>query len=200
MLVTGAGLLIKSLVRLQRVDLGINPARVLTMQFSLAARKYREEPPVFEFAKRLVEVTKALPGVQAAAISNSLPPDETQFSSDFTIEGHAVSKDLPQIAYFNRVSPDYFTALGIPVRAGRSFTPADLRGSARVSLINETLRRRFFPGEDPVGKRLNSATRGSRLDPGRRRCYDVKYNGMADEVQPAIYRQRRRNRHGEVGW
>ncbi len=87
MLVTGAGLLIKSLWRLQQVDVGINPERVLTMGFALRGQRYQEPAPVREFLQRLVEQTKALPGVQAAAISNSLPPDETDFSSDFTIEG-----------------------------------------------------------------------------------------------------------------
>ncbi|MCM3901966.1 MAG: ABC transporter permease [Pyrinomonadaceae bacterium] len=187
MLVTGAGLLIKSLWRLQQVDLGINPEHVLTMGFALRGQRYEEQAPVREFGERLVELVKALPGVQAAAITNSLPPDETDFSSDFTIEGQTPSKDLPQIAYFNRASPDYFKALGIPVRAGRSFTNADVPGSPRVTLINETFRRRFFPGEDPVGKRINL----SGGEPDWTQIVgvvgDVKYNGMADEVQPAIY-------------
>ena len=188
MLVTGAGLLIKSLWRLQQVDLGINPERVLTMGFALRGQRYQEPGPVRQFAERLVEQTKALPGVQAAAISSTLPPDETDFSSDFTIEGRTPSKDLPQIAYFNRVSPDYFKALGISLRSGRSFTNADLPETPRVVLINETLRRRFFPGEDPVGKRINLSAGG---EPDWTQVVgvvgDVKYNGMADEVQPAIY-------------
>jgi putative ABC transport system permease protein len=188
MLVTGAGLLIKSLWRLQQVDLGIDPDRVLSMSFALRGQRYQEPAPVSEFAKRLVEQTKALPGVQHAAISNSLPPDETDFSSDFTIEGRVPSEGLPQIAYFNRASPDYFETLGIPVRAGRSFTSADLTGSLRVVIINETLRRRFFPGEDPIGKRINLNVVG---EPDWTQIVgvvaDVKYNGMADDVQPAIY-------------
>jgi putative ABC transport system permease protein len=188
MLLTGAGLLIKSLWRLQQVDLGINPEHVLTMQMSLRGQRYEKPEPVREFTSRLVEQTRSLPGVRAAAVTNSLPPDETEFSSDFIIEGRTPAKDLPQIAYFNRVSPEYFQALGIPLRAGRSFTNSDSSGSASVIVINETLRRRFFPGEDPVGKRLNLANVG---DPDWTQIVgvvgDVKYNGMADDVQPAIY-------------
>jgi putative ABC transport system permease protein len=191
-LVTGAGLLIKSLWRLQQVDLGINPDRVLTMQFDLWGQRYREPGPVHEFGDRLIEQVKALPGVQAAAISNSLPPDDTEFSSDFKIEGRTPAKDLPQIAYFNRVSSDYFKALGIQMTSGRSFTSTDTTGTPRVVLINETLRRRFFPGEDPIGKRLNpNLNPGSEGEPDWTQIVgvvgDVKYNGMADEVQPAIY-------------
>ncbi len=188
MLVTGAGLLIKSLWRLQQVDLGINPDRVLTIGFGLRGQRYQDPASVRGFAERLVEQTKNLPGVQEAAISNTLPPDETDFSSDFTIEGQVRSRDIQQIAYFNRVSPDYFKALGIPVRAGRSFTNADLPGTPRVVLINETLQRRFFTGEDPIGKRINLS---GREKPDWTQVVgvvgDVKYNGMADEVQPAIY-------------
>jgi putative ABC transport system permease protein len=188
MLVTGAGLLIKSLWRLQQVDLGINPERVVSMGFALRGQRYQEPAPVRDFAARLVAQTKALPGVQAAAITNSLPPDETDFSSGFTVEGRTTSPDLPQIAYFNRVSPDYFSVLSIPVRAGRSFNSADLPGTTRVVLINDTLRRRFFVGEDPIGKRLNLNSEG---EPDWTQIVgvvgDVKYNGMADEVQPAIY-------------
>ena len=170
MLVTGAGLLIKSLWRLQQVDLGINPDRVLTMQFGLGGQRYQEEAPVREFGERLVEQTKALPGVEAAAISNSLPPDETDFSSDFTIEGRTPLKTFQQIAYFTRVSPDYFKALGIPLRRGRLLTEADLPKAPRVLLINEAFQRGFFGGEDPVGKRINTGSEKEPvLEPDRRR-------------------------------
>ncbi|MDQ2855530.1 MAG: ABC transporter permease, partial [Acidobacteriota bacterium] len=124
------------------------------------------------------------------AISNSLPPEDTDFSSDFKIEGRTPAKDLAQIAYFNRVSSDYFKALGIQILSGRSFTSADTTGSPRVVLINETLRRRFFAGEDPIGKRLNlNLTLDSKPDWTQivGVVADVKYNGLADEVQPAIY-------------
>jgi putative ABC transport system permease protein len=187
MLLTGAGLLIKSLWRLQHVDLGINPEHVLTMQMSLWGQRYEKPEQVREFSSRLIEQTRSLPGVRAAALSNSLPPDETEFSSDFTIEGRTPAKDLPQIAYFNLVSTEYFQALGIPLRGGRFFTNSDSTGSPRVIVINETLRRRFFPGEDPVGKRINL----NLLEPVWTQIVgvvgDVKYNGLADDVQPAIY-------------
>ncbi len=157
------------------------------MQMSLWGQRYEKPEQVREFSSRLIEQTRSLPGVRAAALSNSLPPDETEFSSNFTIEGRTPAKDLPQIAYFNLVSTEYFQALGIPLRAGRFFTNSDSTGSPRVIVINETLRRRFFPGEDPVGKRMNL----SLLEPVWTQIVgvvgDVKYNGLADDVQPAIY-------------
>ena len=189
MLLTGAGLLIKSLWRLQKVDLGIRPERVLTMQLALWGQRYDKPEKARDFNSRLVEQTRSLPGVRAAAVSNSLPPDETEFSSVFTIEGRtAVSKNEAPIAYFNEVSPEYFQALGIPLRSGRSFTAGDSADAPEVVLINETFQRHFFPGEDPIGKRLNL---GSEREPDWNQIVgvvgDVKYNGVADDVQPALY-------------
>jgi putative ABC transport system permease protein len=189
MLLTGAGLLIKSLWRLQQVDLGIRPERVLTMQLVLRGQRYDKPERVRDFNSRLVEQTRSLPGVRAAAVSNSLPPDETDFSSDFTIEGRtATANKEPQIAYFTQVSPEYFQALGIPLRSGRSFTGADSADAPPVALINETFQHRFFPGEDPIGKRLNL---GNEREPDWNQIVgvvgDVKYNGVADDVQPALY-------------
>jgi putative ABC transport system permease protein len=188
MLVTGAGLLVKSLWRLQHVDPGINPERVLTMQYSLRGQRYRELSSVREFAERLLSQVQSLPGVQAAAISNSLPPDETDFSSGFILEGQSQSASSTQIAYFTMVSPDYFRALGIPLKSGRVFSAADSADAPRVVLINETLQRGYFPGQDPIGKRLNT---GSEKEPEWNTIVgvvgDVKYNGLADAVQPAIY-------------
>ena len=186
MLLISAGLVVKSLWRLQQVDTGINPERVLTMQVALRGQKYQELQQVRSFYSRLVEEVQSLPGVRAAAVSNSLPPDDTEFSSDFTIEG--TTHQEAQIAYFTKVSPDYFRSLGIALRTGRFFNQADSTNAPQVALINETFQRRFFSSEDPIGRRLNL---GSDREPDWNQFVgvvrDVKYNGLADEVQPAIY-------------
>jgi len=189
LLLTGAGLLMKSLWRLQQVDIGINPDKVLTMQLALRGQRYQEETQVRDFSERFLNQAKSVAGVNVAALSNSLPPDETEFSSGFTIEGQIQpTSGEPQIAYFTRVSPDYFQVLGIPLRGGRSFSDADSATAPPVVLVNETLRRRFFRNEDPVGKKINL---GSDAEPSWTQIVgvvgDVKYNGMAEEVQPAIY-------------
>ncbi len=189
MLLSGAGLLLKSLWRLQNVDLGINPDRLLTMQVVLRGQRYQEPAQVRGFNERLIQQTKSIPGVRLVALSNSLPPDETDFSSDFRIEGRSrPTKAEPQIAYFTRVSPDFFQALGIPLRTGRAFSSADSDAAPRVTLINDTFRRRFFPNEDPIGRRISF---GSEAEPDWHQIIgvvgDVKYNGLAEDVQPAIY-------------
>jgi len=189
MLVAGAGLVIKSLWRLQQVNLGINSEKVLSLQVAMRGRRYESVQQVGDFQTRLLEQTESLPGVRAAALSNSLPPDETDFSSDFKIEGQpAPSNGQPQIAYFAKVSSKYFQVLGIPLRSGRAFTETDSPKTTQVALINETFQRRFFPAEDALGKRLNI---GSDTEPDWNEIVgvvgDVKYNGIADDVQPAIY-------------
>lgn len=187
-LLIGAGLLMRSLWRLQQVDLGVDPDRVLTMQVGLRTQRYEQEEKVRQFSSRLVEQVQSLPGVTAAALSDSLPPDTTAGSSDFAIEGRAYHENEKPIAYFIKVSPDYFRAMGTKLHRGRYFTEADNQNAPTVLLINETLERQCFAGEDPIGKRLNV---GSDKEPEWSEIVgivnDVKYNGMADAVQPALY-------------
>ncbi len=152
-------------------------------------RRYNEQQQVRALYERLLGQVQALPGVRAAALSNSLRPDSTSGSDNFTIEGWPVSADREQpVAYVIVVSPDYFRALDLPLRRGRYLTAADSAEAPRVMLINETMARRFFPNEDPLGKRIN---RGSEREPEWCEIVgvvgDAKYNGVADEVQPAFY-------------
>jgi putative ABC transport system permease protein len=188
-LVVGGGLLIRSLWRLRHVNLGIDTERVLTMQMQLRGQRYEQDEKVQQFYSGLLTRLQTLPGVRAAAISTSLPPDVTDYSSDFTIEGSApTTSDAPKIAYFIRVSPDYFKAFNIQLRSGRFIENGDIAGRPVVTLINETLRRTFFGPVDPVGKRLNL---GSEKEPDWHQIVgvvaDVKYNGLSQPVQPAIY-------------
>jgi putative ABC transport system permease protein len=186
-LVTGAGLLVKSLWRMRQVDLGINTERVLTMSFTLGGERYREDGPIRDFTNHLVDQVSTLPGVNAAAISNSLPPDETDFSSEFYLEDRPI-QEAADIAYYTRVSPEYFNALEIPIRKGRVFTNSDTLNSPRVAVINATFQRRFFGEEEPLGRRINT---GNQKDPNWLQIVgvvaDVKYNGLIEDVQPVIY-------------
>jgi putative ABC transport system permease protein len=187
-LLVGAGLLLKSLWRLEQVDVGVNPERVLTMQLALRGQRYNAPPPVLDFCSRLIDRIQAIPGVNAAALSDSLPPNETSGSSNIAKEGQTARDNPNAIAYFIRVSDDYFRAMGTRLLAGRYFNSGDIEGSPYVTLINERLQKDFFSNEDPIGKRLNI---GSDTGPEWRRIVgvvgDVKYNGIAEQVQPALY-------------
>ena len=188
MLLIGAGLLVKSLWRLQQVDLGVDPDRVLTMQLGLRGQRYAQNQQVTAFCSRVLEQVSALPGVRAAAVSDCLPPDQNAGSSDYKVEGRSYADNEPPIAYYVRTSPDYFRAMGTRLRSGRYFTDADSADAPPVILINETLQRLVFTGEDPVGRRMNV---GSDSQPNWVQIVgvigDVKYNGLADVVQPALY-------------
>ena len=154
MLLVGAGLLIKSFWRLQNVDPGFNPENALTLSVSLPQTKYPEENQQVAFFQQLLEKVSALPGVQAAGATDPLP-----LTGD-SVYGFAVQGRPPlppgqgQSTNFYTVSADYFKAMGIPLRRGRLFTERDTREAPRVSVINETMAKKMFPDEDPIGKRI----------------------------------------------
>ena len=189
MLLIGASLLLKSFWRLQMVDPGVDPQQVVTMDIALRGERYAEAKQVNSFYGQLLERVKALPGVRAVAVSNSLPPNERDFSSDFMIEGRPVDANKGSlVADMILVSSDYFRALSLPVRRGRSFSDTDSRDAPRVVIINEAMNRQFFAHEEPIGKRINL---GSEKEPVWAEIVgvvgDVKYTGLAAETQPAIY-------------
>jgi putative ABC transport system permease protein len=188
MLLVGAGLLLNSFWRLQRVDPGVDPRQALTMQIPLQGPRYAQAQQVNAFYDQLIERVKTLPGVRAAAVGNSLPPDEQPWSDDFTIEGRRFDPDDMPVAEDIRVSPEYFQALGARLNRGRYFTAADSGNAPRVMVVNETLARRYFPHEDPIGKRIN---RGTESEPSWWEIVgvvgDIKYKGLGEETLPAFY-------------
>jgi putative ABC transport system permease protein len=154
-LLIGAGLMMKSLYRLLEVDPGFRPERVLTMGMDLRAQQYSEDPAVLNFWQQLIDRVSALPGVQSAAVGTVIPLTDSHSRSDVTIEGMA----LPTPGNFPHpdvhiVSPGYITALGIPLLRGRTFTDQDNEKAPLAGMINAMVARRFFPNEDPIGKRF----------------------------------------------
>ena len=155
-LLVGAGLLMRSFLKLQAVNTGFNPQNVLTMQISLRGPNYQKEAPVIAFYDQLLDQIKALPGVQSVATRSHLPIalDEDYANLSFNIEGQFYEPANRPIAFYNAVSPAYFQTMQIPVLKGRSFDDHDVRKSQNVIIINETLAQRHFPGEDPIAKRM----------------------------------------------
>ncbi len=154
-LLTGAGLLVRSFLKLSAVNPGFEPANATIISVSLPDRKYGKPEPQRLFANQLVASLRTLPGVQAVGITHALPL-VGDWVLGFTIEGHApiAPSDLPNTNYY-AVTPDYFKAMGIRLLRGRLFTEQDNEKAPRVALINETLAKQHFPNEDPIGKRLN---------------------------------------------
>ena len=156
MLLVGAGLLIKSFLRLQAVNPGFNSENVLTMQLDLNGPNYKKGSQVIAFHDQLLERIKRLPGVQYASTRSFVPiaSDASFAYLLFQIEGRQPDTAEGSVAYYNAISPDYFQTMMIPLRKGRSFSDRDVRGSENVAIVNETLVRRYFGNEDALGKRI----------------------------------------------
>jgi predicted permease len=161
-LLAGAGLLIRSLWRLQQIDPGFNAYKLLSMQLEFPASRYHNDAQVMSFVTDLNQRLAALPGVESVGVADSLPLSPVGSFSSIFIEGKADLKARPDdlkgysgpSAFYSRVSPGYFHTMGIPVRQGRDFGMQDRRGSLPVAIINEEMAQRYWPGENPLGKRL----------------------------------------------
>lgn len=154
-LLVGAGLLVKSLWRILQVNPGFDSENVLTMQISLPESEYGEEGRVITFHRQLLERTKSLAGVESAGIVNNLPLGGVDINSFFWIEGDPAQKPSHDSG-FRIVSPDYFRTMNIPLLKGRLFTEQDNEGAAPVGIISQSVAEAAWPGQDPLGKRLQS--------------------------------------------
>src|SRR5947199_984106 len=151
-LLVGAGLLIKTFVNLNQVDLGFDPHNVLTMRIALLGPGYQERSRQTEFFRQLLQKVKSLPGVASAAVidGGGLPPDGGNGDS-FLIVGRPTPPPNEFPDAVNRViSPDYFRTMGIPLVRGRYFTEADNPDAPRVVIVNERLAQEHWPGGDPI--------------------------------------------------
>jgi putative ABC transport system permease protein len=154
-LLTGAGLLIRSFMHLQRVDLGFRPDNLLTMRFSMPGAKYPTPQTRAAFQATLLERARQVPGVQGAAFISDIFLSATPTSTTMTIDGREMTPEEQNIEVpLDAVSPDYFRVMGIPLRRGRTFTAADNLDAPQVVIINESMARRFWPNEDALGKRF----------------------------------------------
>ncbi|HEV2802107.1 MAG TPA: ABC transporter permease [Pyrinomonadaceae bacterium] len=157
-LLVGAGLLIQSLMNLRGQYSGLQPDDVLTMRTQLSARKYREHEQRVGFYDQVLARVKNLPGVEAAGYTTTVPLVWGGGANGLAIEGRADDPNVGYNANHRQVSPDYFKAIGVAVKRGRAFDERDDERAVRVAVVNETMARQFWPGEDPVGKRFKVAT------------------------------------------
>ncbi|HKN84495.1 MAG TPA: ABC transporter permease, partial [Pyrinomonadaceae bacterium] len=156
MLLAGAGLLIKSFLRLREIDPGFNHDNVLAMRLSLPPGKYADGEPLAQMYKQLIDRVKATPGVQSAGGVLSLPLRGDTFNiwRGVIREGRPATLEEQTDAQFILVTPDYFQTLQIPLKAGRTFTDQDNLQNTNVVIVNEKLARQLWPGENPIGRRF----------------------------------------------
>jgi putative ABC transport system permease protein len=156
LLLIGAGLMVRSLINLQRVDAGFRPENVLTAQISLDFAKYMTDPSMLSFSDSLLEKVRAMPQVTSAAMSGEFPLDKSPaFNNEFLIEGRQANPNDKPTAEFNAVTPDYFRTLGIPILSGREFDGRDRPDKLRVAIVNQSVVSHYFHGQDPVGRRVS---------------------------------------------
>jgi putative ABC transport system permease protein len=154
-LLAGAGLMIKSFAKLNHVDPGFNPDKLLTMGVTLLRSKYPEDAKVAAFYSQLLERVAAAPGVKSAGAITELPLSGSNTSDYFTIEGRpAVAKEEQPLTECRTITPHYFDAMEIPLLKGRDFTENDTKQTPNVAVINEAFARRHFAEEDPIGHRI----------------------------------------------
>ncbi|HEU4871775.1 MAG TPA: ABC transporter permease [Pyrinomonadaceae bacterium] len=186
-LLVGAGLMMKSLLRLLQTDIGFKPENVLTMSVVLPPSKYMQPQQQISFNDQLRQRVQSLPGVTGAATVNILPlnPGNT---TRFYVEGDPVPAPGKETeANIRTVSDDYFKSLGVPLLAGRMFDAREDPNSPQVVLIGKTIADRMFPGRDPVGKKLRYASVDLPPIEIVGVVGDVKITGLDEAVKPVLY-------------
>ena len=190
-LLAGAGLLLRSLWKLETVDLGMDAKSVITAGIDLVEYRYPDSAKQLAFFNQLESRLKQMPGVTALALSDTLPPSggmQATFLSSLEIPGHAkFSAGTGGMIGYRYVTPGYFPALGIPILHGRGFREEDRSPAERPVILSETLARKLFPnGEDPLGKsyRFGSQTEWRTIVGV---AGDVKNNGLAAPADPEFY-------------
>jgi putative ABC transport system permease protein len=156
LLLIGAGLMVRSLVNLQRVDPGFRPENVLTIQLSLDFSRYTTNEKTLGFFDSLLEKAEALPGVTSVAAAGVFPLDKSPaFNNRFDIEGQQGNDTGKPVAEINVISPGYLQVLGIPLLSGRDFDRRDRPESTKVVIITQSVAQRHWHNQDPVGRRIS---------------------------------------------
>jgi putative ABC transport system permease protein len=189
----GAGLLMNSFLKLRAVDPGFSPRNALTMMVSLAGESQYVGPARETFYRQLTDRLAALPGVESVSAINHLPLAGDWWGTSLAIEGRPLPPPGQEVIGIFRVSrPGYFQTMGIPLRAGRDFNDRDTPDAPGVAIINETLARRHWPSEDPIGKRVTLDDPRDKSRPPQWLTVvgvvkDVKQNSWTDAPSNEIY-------------
>jgi putative ABC transport system permease protein len=187
-LLVGAGLVMRSFVQVMNTNPGFDASRLLTLSVSLPSAAYPRPERQAAFFEQALEKMAALPGVEVAAAASDVPFGGSDQISPFLVAGRPAPRpgEKPSALWY-AISPGYFRAMGIPLLRGRDFTASDTPAATRVAIINETLARKVFPGEDPIGRRIVLE-----MDSGATReivgiVKDVRHYDLESGVNQQIY-------------
>ena len=185
-LVAGAGLMMRSFRSVLGIDPGFDPHNVLTFSAALPLATYKDQQQHVQFFERALAKIQALPGVQAAAGTFRVPV--TGFATAiFTMQGKPVPTGQAPMADYRAITVGYFRAIGIRLLKGRDFTERDNADAPDAVIVNEELARRSWPGEDPIGKRLQVGTELTRWRQVVGVVGNARLSGLEAKVDPAIY-------------
>jgi predicted permease len=191
-LLIGAGLLIRSFLRILDVNPGFNPRNVISIAMSLPRSKYAENHQVAAFYEQALQQVKAIPGAQHAAFGTNLPMSGDNSSASYAIEGRPAGPGESSPHGDPRmITPDYFITMGVPLLKGRYFTEQDSKDSVPVTIIDDVLAERYFPDENPIGKRIAAFFEGSPDKPRWREIVGVvghvKHYGLDGKTKEQYY-------------
>jgi putative ABC transport system permease protein len=190
-LLVGASLLLKSFMRLQNVDPGFDSKNVLTMEVALPLLKYPRGKPVADFYAELTRRIKSLPGVEAAGFTSILPLSGTNSDSSFKIEGRdAAAEQVYPDEEIRTVTPEYFSALKVPLLRGRFFNEGDQFEGPGVTIVNNAFAKKWFPNQEAIGKRITFSDI-SKPDVKWITIVgvvgDMRHRGLDQDVKPEYY-------------
>jgi putative ABC transport system permease protein len=176
-LLIGCGLMVRAFWKLQEVHTGMNPENVISMRIALPRASYSKNEQADAFWLRLEDGLHQIPGVESSALVSGLAPQRAPNMNDTDIEGFVQQKNgpIPNVDYYQAISKDYFSTMGVRLMAGRLFDDRDVAGGPDVVIVNQTMARTFWPGKDPLGRRI----RPGNTDPW------VTIVGIVDDVKNA---------------
>jgi putative ABC transport system permease protein len=187
-LLTGSGLLVKSFLRLLNVAPGFDPHNLLTFKVDLPSARYSKDPEVIAFFADLLQRIKALPGVESASASSSLPFTGIGSGTSFTIEGRPASRGNELSTDVRVIEPDYFRTMRIPLQQGRLFTRQEDNRESHVVVVSEALAQKYFPNQNPLGKKITIDMKDQNVPSEIVGVVgDVKHHGLDSTPRPTIY-------------
>jgi putative ABC transport system permease protein len=185
LLLVSAGLLIKSFDKLLRVDVGFRPERLLSLEYRLPRTKYKEVAAQWNFHRQVVEQIQQVPGVQSVSLIRGLPFSGNGATMPITLpDREPPPKGMEPEVMVNTATPNYFETLGIPFIEGRLFGDQDQANTPLVLIINQTMARRFWPNQDPLGKQINA---GGSTGTVVGVVGDAKHFWLEEESRPQMY-------------
>jgi putative ABC transport system permease protein len=184
-LLSCAGLLIRSLMLLSRVDSGVRTENVMAIDLSLTTAKYSHTATRAALFSQILRRVEQLPGVESAAVVADVPLTQSEDSLGFSIEGVPDPPDRKLDVRFNIVGPGYFTTLGIPLTQGRDFADTDADGTPMVIVVNQAMARRFWPNQNPIGRRITTDNKTWYSIIGI--AGDVRQMGLQADSEPEVY-------------